>query len=148
MRKNTALVTFTDEEYADIALSYSGLIRREKGFKVDLYLQGDKLNQRNMFMAKHRVYVGFIPKNITEADFRETFLQYGKVTEAYIHKELKRYSHASDSISHFYGFVTFEDPGVVTMLLERKYVPIYEGTSYQKSFPNFRQIKLKESRTK
>jgi RNA recognition motif-containing protein len=100
-----------------------------------------------MFMAQHRVYVGFIPKNITEADFRETFLQYGKVTEAYIHKELKRYSHASDSISHFYGFVTFEDPEVVTMLLERKYVPISGGTRNQKSFPNFRQMSLKESST-
>ena len=47
MRKNTALITYEDKEQAEIALSYAGLVKREKGFKIDLYLQGESLNQRN-----------------------------------------------------------------------------------------------------
>lgn len=84
MRKNTALITYAKKDHADVALSYAGIIKREKGFKIDLYLQGDSLNQRNMWMAKHRIHVGYVPKELSETEFRETFTQYGKITEAYI----------------------------------------------------------------
>lgn len=141
MRKNTALITYADKQHADVALSYAGLVKREKGFKIDLYLQGELLNQRNIWMAKHRIYVGFIPKDLSESDFRETFAQYGSITEAYIHREVKHFSRLNDeSVSHFYGFVNFEDPKIVSMLVELKFVPIRTSSGNHLQFPNFRLL--------
>ena len=75
-------------------------------------------------MAEYRVYVGFIPKNLSEDDFKQSFSQYGKVSEAYINREIKRAQRSSAEVTAYYGFVTFQDKGIVNRLIRQQFVPI------------------------
>ena len=64
-----------------------------------------------------KIFVGGLPPSVTTKTLRETFAEFGTVTIAEVMLD-------RDQISRGFGFVTFENPDVVTRLVAKKRVEI------------------------
>jgi len=62
---------------------------------------------------QRKVFVGGVPKDMTQADLHTIFIRYGKVKKAWLQKSV----HGEPQSHRGFGFVIFDDPTVVDKLL-------------------------------
>jgi len=106
-------VTFEDPASAEKALSESSLTldgrRLELKAAVPRGLVGTIETERALKPKK--IFVAGLTENVTEADLRDHFSQYGRIAEAVIQKDRQ------SGVSRGFGFVTFDDGDAVDRVL-------------------------------
>ena len=116
MRKNTALVNFKTKNCMANVLKHKQCIERSTGFLIDVHLTGNQLSSRNAAVGKFRVYVGYVPKEMTDQMFQEIFQKIGSVRSCYIARQTKFSS--ENQYKPLFGFASFEDQNKADELLK------------------------------
>ncbi|XP_066591823.1 ras GTPase-activating protein-binding protein 1 [Prorops nasuta] len=93
---------------------------------------GDRRGTRpGQYTDAHQLFLGNLPHNASESELREIFERYGKVVDLRIHSKTNDRSKPQGGSIRVpnYGFITFEDPQVVTKLLKNPgiYYPDMNG---------------------
>lgn len=146
MRKNTALVTFKQNQSISNVLKFKQNIHKQTGFLVDRYLKGDSLIRRNANVGLARIYVGYIPMDLTDEDFEEIFSVYGEVKLCYINRQIRVLD--EQRVKSYFGFVTFSREETATRLTKTGIIPIPDHILSNIRIPNYVEQKTKEWKEK
>lgn len=142
MRKNTALVTFKSKSSLDAALKCKGMIQKQTGLLIDKYLKGTSLQNRNLKIGESRIYIGYVPKDLTDAQFQSIFMPLGDVVLCYLnHQSNKSNGH---ELSSLYGFVTFKNKEKAAQLVESGLIEIPHHIKKQLMLLDYQDLKKKE----
>lgn len=108
-------LTFEEESASQAALDCS--LHRLFSRKITCrpFLKGTTLQSKTEAEAQKKVFVKYIPKDMTESQFKNFFSGFGTVDNAY----LVRYSMDSRVIT-IIGYVVFQDPQVALQLIKKK----------------------------
>lgn len=114
INKGFCIVKFTDENSADRALKVKDHYINKRLVSCRKYLKGSKLKESRAKKNERKIYINGITPEITNEDITKFFESFGKVETGYSLKDEKT------GLSKDFGFVVFEEEGVVNKVLSFK----------------------------
>ena len=141
MKQNFAYVQFESLDSCQSCLESRHQILKKEGYRVEKMLEGNQLSERNDDLGNYRIYVGFIPKSLTEKHLYKIFQPFGRIEEAYINRQIHV---VNSNVTSYFGFVTFTDPDVAQNLIELGNVEILPSIQKEIQVPDFRDLKHQE----
>lgn len=96
---------------------------------TDEYLTGNQKRNKDIMESSKRIYVGNLPQDLSDQEFRSFFAAFGKVKTAYINPRP-----SGPQKKFFFGFVTFENEATAKSLVQLKNLRMNNSKIFIKEF--------------
>lgn len=100
---------------------------RDHKIEVEMFLEGDLQIPKNEDLMKRKIYVGNLPRNISDQELQQFFSQYGSVKAAYVKNRKSKKTFR-------FGFVEFFNKNSASKIMELKKVPFNGKNVFIKEF--------------
>ena len=106
-------MSFQDDRSVELLVDMN-LVFKGKKLKVKRANQPILKRRRESYVeGARKLFIGALPSKLTFKEFREYFSQFGQVSDIFLPMKDK-----ANKVNRGHGFVTFEDPESVRLILE------------------------------